>query len=323
MKKPVDLDQATAAEGEYRAGGTDLQARRRLGLSRAEIIDLRHVPGLDRITWSDDGTEIGAMVRIATVATDRPLADAYPGLSATAGALATPQIRAVATVGGNLLQRTRCPYYRHPGFECLKSGGGSCPAREGQHGHGVIFDESPCVAPHPSSLAMALIAYEGRVTVAGGPDRSVVELLGDGSDGSRDNQLDQGEVLATVRVGPPVAERAAYGRVAGRVLAEWPTVEAICRLGVDEGAITWAVVVAGAVAPVPRRLTAVEQALVGREVEDPELLRRATAAAAEGASPLPMTAHKPLLLSGLVADVVERALAGSPGGEASAGERGL
>lgn len=323
MKKPVDLAQATAAEGDFRAGGTDLQARRRLGLASAEIVDLRQVPGLDQITWSEEGVEIGAMVRISTIATDSRLADAYPGLVATAASLATPQIRAVATLGGNLLQRTRCPYYRHPGFECFKSGGGFCPAREGEHRHGVIYDESPCIAPHPSSLAMALIAYEARVTVAGGPDRSVAELLGDGSDGARDNQLEPSAVLRAIHVGSPVAERAAYGRVTGRVLAEWPTVEAICRLGVDDGAIAWAVVVAGAVAPVPRRLSAVERALAGREIEDPDLVAGAMAVAAEGSRPLPMTAYKEGLLAGLVGDVVERALAGRAGGEAWEGERGL
>lgn len=323
MKIPVDLGQATAAGGEYRAGGTDLQARRRLGRARDEIVDLRHVPGLDQITWADEGAEIGAMVRLATIATDSAVADAYPGLSATASGLATPQIRAVATLGGNLLQHTRCPYYRHPGFDCLKSGGRFCPAREGEHRHGVIFDESPCVAPHPSSLAMALIAYEAGVAVAGGPDRSVVELLGDGSDGSRDNQLEGGSIVRAVRMPAPVPERAAYGRVAGRVLAEWPTVEAICRLGVDGGTINWAVVVAGAIAPVPRRLAAVEGVLAGREAVDPDLVAGAMAVAAEGSRPLPMTGHKQMLLAGLVADVVERALAGVPGGEASALERGL
>ncbi len=323
MKQPVDLDQATAFGGEYRAGGTDLQARRRLGLARDEIVDLRHIPGLNQVTWSDDGAEIGAMVRIANIATDQTLADAYPGLSATAAALATPQIRAVGTLGGNLLQRTRCPYYRHPGFDCLKSGGRYCPAREGEHRHGVIFDESLCVAPHPSSLAMALIAYDAGVTVAGGRDRSVAELLGDGSDGARDHQLESGAVLTTARMGKPVPERAAYGRVAGRVLAEWPTVEAVCRLGVDDGVVAWAVVVAGAVAPVPRRLTAVEEALVGRGAEDPDLVGEATAMAADGSRPLAMTGYKQTLLSGLVADVVERALTGNPGGEVSAGERGL
>ena len=107
------------------------------------------------------------------------------------------------------------------------------------------------------------------------------------------------------------------------MLAEWPTVEAVCRLGVDDGVVAWAVVVAGAVAPVPRRLTAVEEALVGRGAEDPDLVGEATAMAADGSRPLAMTGYKQTLLSGLVADVVERALTGNPGGEVSAGERGL
>jgi len=74
---------------------------------------------------------------------------AYPGLTAAAGGLATPQIRGVGTIGGNLAQRNRCWYYRNPHTPCLNKGGAVCPAREGNHLYGVIFDRGPCVAPHP------------------------------------------------------------------------------------------------------------------------------------------------------------------------------
>src|SRR6202000_291503 len=101
---------------------------------------------------------------IATIAADPRLGAAYPGLTAAAAGLATPQIRQVATLGGNLAQRSRCWYYRDPHIACFKKGGSSCPAREGNHLYGVAFDLGPCVAPHPSTLAAALLAYDATIT---------------------------------------------------------------------------------------------------------------------------------------------------------------
>jgi xanthine dehydrogenase YagS FAD-binding subunit len=105
-------------------------------------------------------------VAIADVAGDQRLAPAYPGLAAAAGGLATPQIRAIGTIGGNLAQRSRCWYYRNPHMACLKKGDDTCPARSGNHLYGVIFDPGPCVAPHPSTLAAALLAYDATVTTS-------------------------------------------------------------------------------------------------------------------------------------------------------------
>lgn len=134
------------SDGVYRAGGSDLQERLRARGERPHIWDLTGIPGFAGITRGDDGTVIGAGTTVATLATE--LADDYPALAQTAAGLATPQVRAAATIGGNLLQRTRCWYYRHPHTSCLKDGGDSCPAREGRHLYGVAFDTSAC-APAP------------------------------------------------------------------------------------------------------------------------------------------------------------------------------
>jgi len=146
---------------ELRAGGTDLSERRRSGVSTGPIADIAYRPDLLRIDRAAGGsTRIGALVPIATVA---GLGADYPGLAAAAGGLATPQIRRIGTVGGNLLQRNRCWYYRNPGANCLKKGGHDCPARAGNHRYHVLFDLGPCVAPHPSTLGAALLAYGATV----------------------------------------------------------------------------------------------------------------------------------------------------------------
>ena len=161
---PSTIEEARQATGEYRAGGTDLQQRLRSGVSSGPPIDLGQLPDLDRVEWDEAGAaRIGALVPIATLASDPRLGAAYPGLAAGGRGARDPQIRAAGTLGGNLLQRNRCWYYRHPAISCLKKGGEDCPARTGNHLLGVCFDLGPCVAPHPSTLGMALLAYGAEV----------------------------------------------------------------------------------------------------------------------------------------------------------------
>jgi len=300
---------------ELRAGGTDLGERRRSGVSRGPVEDLGDRPDLSGVDWSgpDGGATIGALVTIAELAADARIGAGYPGLAAAAAELATPQIRRVATVGGNLLQRTRCWYFRHPATSCLKKGGTDCPARSGNHRYGVLFDLGTCVAPHPSTLGTALLAYDATVATDRRPTLSVAEVFGDGSDGTRDHRLDADELLTRVTLPPPVVgEQAAYFRATSRAYAEWPLVEAVVRLRIDDGeggtgTVAWAGIAVGAVAPVPLRLPRVEMALVGQPVTT-AAFAGAAAHAVEGANPLPMTGYKAALLVGTVTEALERAV---------------
>ena len=301
---------------EVRAGGTDLGERRHSGVSRGPVKDLDHRPELSVVGWGgpDGGATIGALVTIAKLAADARIEAAYPGLAAAAEALATPQIRRVATVGGNLLQRNRCWYFRHPATSCLKKGGTDCPARSGNHRYGVLFDLGPCVAPHPSTLGTALLAYDAMVATDRRAALSVAEVFGDGSDGTRDHLLDADELLTRVTLPPPVpGEYAAYFRATSRAHTEWPLVEAVVRLRIDQGegdeigTVAWAGIAVGAVAPVPLRLPRVEAALAGQPVTVAAFAAAATHAA-EGANPLPMTGYKSALLVGTVTEALERAV---------------
>lgn len=324
MIRPLTLEEARIAGGEYRAGGTDVQARRRLGLSSGEMVDLRGVQGLAGIHPHPGGMRLGSMTRITTLASDRTVVRRYPALALAAGALATPQIRAVGTLGGNLLQRNRCPYFRHPGFSCHKTGGNSCPAREGDHRHGVIFDLGPCVSPHPSTLAMALLVHEAEAEVGDGRRIAVADLLGDGRDGRHDHQLPPGEVLVAVEL-PPAAEgeHGSYRRASGRALAEWPIAEAVCRLFIHDSVIEGAGVAVGGVAPVPLRRPAVEEALDGVAVDDLVGQRKAAGFATDGATPLPATGHKVRLLENVVFDAIRLAVTHQAHSELAVGERPL
>jgi xanthine dehydrogenase YagS FAD-binding subunit len=302
-ERPERID--GTGEFVYRAGGTDLQERLRTTGATPHVLDLTGIPGFAGIERTDDGTTVGAGTTVATVA--RELADDYPALALTAAGLATPQVRAMATIGGNLLQRTRCWYFRHPHTSCFKSGGDSCPARDGRHLYGNVFDTAPCVHPHPSSLAMALLTYAATIDTTRRDGLSVGDVLGDGSDPSRDHLLADDEVLTRVALPTPVpGERAAYFRAISRFEAEWPLAEAVCRVvRDDDGRVTQCGLAIGGVAPTPLRLESVEALVVGSSLDD-DTLSAAAAAAAEGANPLPETGYKVQLVEATVGEVLER-----------------
>ncbi len=298
---------ASALTAEFRAAGTDLSERRRSGLSRGPLIDITAAPGTIGIEWGADGAaRIGAFTTISAIAADNRITQAYPGLAASALGLATPQIRHLATLGGNLAQRSRCWYYRNPDIACLKKGGADCPARSGNHLYSVAFDLGPCVAPHPSTMAAALLAYEAKVTTDRRSGLTIGEVFGDGSNGTADHALTSGEMICSVELPPPVAgERALYKRAISRSYAEWPLVEVCVRAVVSAGTFQFIRIAAGGIAPVPLRLSASEAALQGRPANAASIADAASQATA-GARPLPMTGYKLDLLSGLVRDLVER-----------------
>lgn len=324
---PKTIDQAVtdavAHGGEYRAGGTDLQDRRAHlavhGQPLAPLVDLRDVSGLDVVACDHQSAWIGSLTTLATIAAHPVLRERWPGIAEACGALANPQIRAVASLAGNLMQGPRCWYYRHPDYACLRKGGSTCFAREGDHLWHVCFDDSPCAAPHPSTAALALLAYEAEVEFllpgSGSPGEAklaepqrvpietILELDG----------LPEAALLTAVRLGPPISsERTAYVRASNRAFAEWALVEVSVRLVLAvSGEITFVRVTAGAVAPTPLRLREVEAALLGM-LPDPDKLAAAAKLARNHANPLPMTGYKLDLLEGSVLEGLERALERSP-----------
>lgn len=296
-----------SAPAEFRAAGTDLSERRRSGVSKGPLIDLAAAPDTTGVNWGADGAAtIGAFTTIAAIGADARIAAAYPGIAAAASGLATPQIRHLATLGGNLAQRSRCWYFRDPHIACLKKGGSDCPARSGNHLYSVAFDLGPCVAPHPSTMAAALLAYDAKIATNHRQGLTIGELLGDGSNGTSDHLLAPGETIRSIALPAPLPdERALYKRAISRSHAEWPLAEVCARAVVAGGVFQFIRVTAGGVAPVPLRLAACEAALQGKPASAAVIADAARQAIA-GANPLPMTGYKLDLLQGVVHDVLER-----------------
>lgn len=296
-----------ATNGEFCAAGTDLYARRRLGISSGKVTDISKIEGLDQITWNEDGSAtIGAMVKIHTIAKDKKIQEKYPTLAKAADGLATPQIRHMATIGGNLLQRNRCWYYRNPAFSCYKNGGNSCPARIGNHHYGVAFDTSDCVAVHPSTLGMALTAYAAQFSVEGRAKMTINDLYGNGKTPRWDHQLTNGELLTKIHLPKPIeGEKGAYFRTITRHEAEWALVECVASLSIENGKIAQAKVAIGAVANIPMALSKVNHFLEGQAPTESTFMQAAKIATL-GANPLPMTTYKVSLIYGTVLETLLR-----------------
>ena len=296
------------ASPEFRAAGTDLSERRRSGVSKGPLMDIVPASDITGMHWGADGTlRIGAYTRSLRSRPTSSIAAAYPGIVASAQGLATPQIRHLATLGGNLAQRSRCWYYRNPHIACLKKGGTECPARDGNHLYGVAFDLGPCVAPHPSTMAAALLAYDATIITyqrerAVDPGRAGRRL-----ERCRRQRAAAGRDDPRHRTAHAAARRACVlqardqpqpcGVAAGRSLRP--------RRGCQDGTFQFIRLAAGGIAPVPLRLKAAEAALQGKPANALNI-EVAAKLAVSGAKPLPMTGYKLDLLEGVVRDLLEK-----------------
>lgn len=302
------VEQALAARGEFRAGGTDLQERLRSRVAQGPLIDIFAIDELQGIARTEAGTRIGALTTIAAIGRDADLQRDYPAIVQPAQTLATPQTRHAATLGGVLCQRTRCTYFRHPDLDCPKKGNAkACPSREGDHEFGVVYDVGPCVYPHPSSIGCALLTYDATLDVAGrDAPLPIADFFGSGED-FRDNTLEPGELVTAIRLPPPRGgERGAYFRQMSREWAEWPLVEVVVRMVIENGAISETRIGIGGVANIPLRLTTVEDALIGTSPSEENLAAAASLATAT-CNPLPRTRYKVPMVEASVLEALERA----------------
>jgi xanthine dehydrogenase YagS FAD-binding subunit len=306
---PRTFAEAIGAEGQVRAGGTDLTELRHKGLARGPLVDLRDVAQghIERLQ-ADGSVRIGALAPLQQVATSPVLVAGYPGLVQAAGGLATPQIRARATLGGSLLQEVRCWYFRDPGVRCAKKGGLVCLAREGDARFHSAFANGPCIAPHPSTMAMALLAFDARVEVDGDQLLTVPELLGDGVDPTRTHALEPGQVVTAVVLPPPVAgEHSAYLRTIHRARAEWPLVEVLVRASGSPQAMQGVHLAAGGLANRPRAWPDLARQADGKPVDDPGWVTSLNNLAK---ADLPQAAYKARLLPQTLRDALQRAYEG-------------
>lgn len=301
LLRPATLSEAAreaARPGsEVKAGGVDLLDRMKEGFdSPQRVVSIAHVPGLDSIS-AGPPAKIGALATLARIASSPDIKRLYPALAAAAEGAATPQIRNMATLGGNLCQRPRCWYYRLAEFDCRKKGGPTCYAQDGENRFHAIFDSDLfCCCIHASATAVALLAYGAKLNTVSPRGRRTIVLddffVRPTEDARRENVLTPGEIIETVMIpAPPPGARSVYKKLKEKESFDWPLVEACVNLTVSGGTVREARVILGSVAPTPRRATEAEAVLRGAPAR-PETASKAAAAAVANAKPLAQNAYK-------------------------------
>jgi xanthine dehydrogenase YagS FAD-binding subunit len=309
---PDDLDDAARPI----AGGQDLLTTMKDYITRpTRVVNLKSIRGLDRIVEDGKGLRIGALVTLAQLEEHPVVRRSFPGLAEAAHSIATPQIRNLGTVGGNLCQRPRCWYFRLEEAVCLKKGGSECFAATGENKYNAILGGGPSYIVHPSDLAPMLVALGASVSVVG-PDgkRSVLldKFFTLPADGNlrRENVLRNDEIITEVKVpASKFAAHSTYLKFKERDSMDFAiaAVAAAVAMGANK-TISEARLVLGGVAPIPWRVPKAEAALIGKTMSS-EVLTTAARIALEGAKPLEKNAYK----IPLTRTLVRRALAKAGG----------
>ncbi|PYS50835.1 MAG: molybdopterin dehydrogenase [Acidobacteria bacterium] len=307
LQHAVNLVQQTHQDGRaasFAGGGSDLLALVKERIVAPDVVvNLKTIKGLDQVTATAGGVTIGGLITLDSLGRHPVIRRQYAVLAEAAETVATPQIRNVGTLAGNVCQRPWCWYFRN-GFPCLKNGGNTCFSAAGENQFHAIFGGGPSHIVHPSDTAVALVALDARFRVVGPGGERVVPaadfFILPQQDARRENVLGPEEALAEIQV-PPARPgmRSTYHKILDREAWTHAVVSAAVVLEMDGQVCRNARLVLGGVAPIPWRLPAVERMLAGQQITE-SLAARAAGAALEGAKPLAKNAYKVPLTKGVI-----------------------
>ncbi|MGL4963788.1 MAG: FAD binding domain-containing protein [Inquilinus sp.] len=324
--RPATIPDAVAAAAEpgsaYLAAGTNLLDLMKGGISRPDrLVDITRLPGLDSIeTLPDGGLRIGALVRNADLAHDPGFGRTYPAVAEALLSGASAQLRNAATVGGNLLQRTRCPYFYDTASACnRRDPGAGCDARQGENRlHAVLGWSDGCIATHPSDFCVPLVALDAVAEVEGrgGRREIAVEDLHrlPGATPDRESALEPGDLIIALRLPAAAATFSAHARylkLRERTSYAFAVVSAAAALRIEDGTIREARLALGGVAAKPWRARAAEAVLAGAR-PGADAFRQAAQAALADARPSGDNAYKIELARRVLVRTLTLAAAGTP-----------
>jgi len=307
------VDQALASvtdESSFKAGGVDLLDLMKDGIaSPSRLVNIRQISGLDQISEDDKGIRIGPLVTLTQIEEHPAVQKKYAALSEAASRIATPQIRNMATVGGNLVQRPRCWYFRSEDFHCRKKGGTHCFAQDGENDYHAIFDNRVCAIIHPSGIAVPLVAMNGRVEITTKKGKREVALeeffISPTHDVHRENILEPGELITAIVV-PASDSRTAYYKQGEKESFDWPIADVAVALTMQGSRCSKASIVLGGAAPYPLRAKAAEAKLNNSEITE-DSARAAAEATMANATPLEKNAYKVPIFEAIVRRTILRA----------------
>jgi xanthine dehydrogenase YagS FAD-binding subunit len=311
-QSPQRAVELAGTDGRFIAGGVDIlgEIKDRI-IEPKRLVNVKSLPNSREIKPGDQFWTIGTNVTVAELAAHPGIAKAFPGLAQAAAEVGSPQIRNVATLGGNLAQHSRCWYYRHPDVRCLKEGGSTCYAREGENKYHSLFTGNPCISPTPSNLGVALTALDAAAHVQRGGKvvkMSMRELYDKAwSNPLAHHSLESDDLILHVEV-PIGKTRSAYMQMAEKHDFDWALVSCSAAARLDGGKLTNVRVVLGQVAPVPYRADAADAFLEGKTLDDAVAARAADLLLA-AATPFAHNAYKVPLAHALIRRTLQKLVA--------------
>lgn len=287
------------------AGGTDLLAELKEYIETPKtLINLKTLPGMDSISADASGLKIGALTTVAEIAMHPTIQHHYTVLAQAAASVATPQIRNVGTLGGNLCQRPRCWYYRDETVSCLKKGGDLCYAVEGLSKYHAIFGGDPVYIVHPSDIAPALIALNASIKIVGPEGEKTIKVEDfftlPAANPFRENVLEPNEIVVEVHVPKPNPNtKSLYLKAREKGAPDFALASVAGVFEVMGRTCQTASIVLGGVAPAPWRSTDAETALTGKMIND-SVSAKAGKEAVKNAQPLNDNEYKVTLTQNLI-----------------------
>lgn len=284
-----------STNGAYLAGGNDLLTLLKEYLVSADIlVNIKSIPGLDKIEHNHKTWTIGSMVTVAQIEHSPEIKKVFPGLHEAASEVASQQIRNVATVGGNLAQHSRCWYYRHRDTVCLKKHGDLCFARNGENRYHSLFTGNTCISPVVSSLATTFAALDATAIVLreGKETRmSMADLYARAFENPlAHNSLNPGDLILRVEI-PISRPHSAYTQASDKHTFDWALVSCAAAAEVDGGRLKNPRVALGSISPVPHQVEAANQFLDGKTLDD-DVASQAADLILKDAKPLEHNAYK-------------------------------
>lgn len=297
LRSAISTLASAGEKAKLLAGGIDLLGEMKDYIQQPDIVvNLKSVPGLNRLTADRRGLRIGPLVTLTEIAEHPVIRANYTALAEAAESVGTPQIRNVGTIGGNLCQRPRCWYYRDEAVVCLKKGGSVCYAVEGENQFNAVLGGGPSWIVHPSDCAPALIALNASVEITGPQRRRVVPLEKfftlPTQNVLQETILEPGEIVTQIIVPAPAAgTRSHYMKVRHKESFDWALSGAAVMLQLRNRRVAACRVVLSGVAPIPWRSPEAEAVLRGKAVT-PQVAMQAGQAAMAKARPLGKNAYK-------------------------------
>jgi xanthine dehydrogenase YagS FAD-binding subunit len=298
----LTVDEALGQLGEgatIKAGGIDLIDLMKDDIvSPSKLVNIRNVDSLRGITITPDGLRLGPLSTLSEIAAHPQIQKNYTALSDAAGHAATPQVRNMATLGGNIMQRPRCWYFRSTDFDCKKKSGISddCHAHTGENQYHAIINNDVCAMVHPSSTAVPLLAMNAQVELTSKRGKRTVAMtdfyVPPEKSLINETIVQPGEIITAVFVPTPdPGTRSAYQKYGEKESFDWPLADAGVVLVMDGTRCLKAAIVLGVAAPTPIRSSAAEAVLTGKTIDE-ATARAAAAAAMQAATPLSQNGFK-------------------------------